>query len=124
MQRSAYREAAVSFEQALAALGHLPESRERLEQAIDLHLDACGALVPTALAKVQDHLREAEALAEALGDERRLGWVLLFLSDRAWLSGNSDWGSRGWPARARDRDPPGRRRASRRGGSIGRPERP
>ena len=33
-----------SFEQALDALQHLPESRERTEQAIDLHLDASGAL--------------------------------------------------------------------------------
>ena len=45
MARSAYREAAAGFEQALDALRHLPESRERTEQAIDLHLDASGALV-------------------------------------------------------------------------------
>ena len=44
MARSAYREAAAGFEQALAALRHLPESRARTEQAIDLHLDASGAL--------------------------------------------------------------------------------
>ena len=35
--RSAIREAASYFEQALTALGHLPESRETQEQAIDLH---------------------------------------------------------------------------------------
>ena len=40
--RSAYREAATGFEQALAALPHLPEGRAHTEQAIDLHLDACG----------------------------------------------------------------------------------
>ena len=34
--RSAYREAAAAFEQALAALGHLPESRGTIEQSIDL----------------------------------------------------------------------------------------
>ena len=33
--RSAYREAAVCFEQALAALDHLPNSRTTSEQAID-----------------------------------------------------------------------------------------
>ena len=35
--RSANREAASYFEQALTALGHLPQSREMREQAIDLH---------------------------------------------------------------------------------------
>ena len=77
MERSAYREAAAGFEQALDALRHLPESRERTEQAIDLHLDASGALVAAGeQAKSTDHAREAEALAEALGDERRLGRAL------------------------------------------------
>ena len=36
--RSAYREAVVCFEQALAALEHLPDSRAATEQAIDLRL--------------------------------------------------------------------------------------
>ena len=45
MERSAYREAAASFDQALDALRHLPESRAWTEQAIDLHLDAGGALL-------------------------------------------------------------------------------
>jgi class 3 adenylate cyclase/tetratricopeptide (TPR) repeat protein len=90
-ERSAYQQAAVCFEQALAALGHIPESREQLEQAIDLHLDAFGALVVTgALAKVPDHLHEAEALTARLGDERRLGWVLVALGNHAWVSGDSD----------------------------------
>jgi len=90
-ERSAYQQAAVCFEQALAALGHIPASRERLEQAIDLHLDAFGALVVTgALAKVPDHLHEAEALTARLGDERRLGWVLVALGNHAWVSGDSD----------------------------------
>ncbi len=44
MERSAYREAAAGFDQALDALQHLPESRARTEQAIDLHLDASVAL--------------------------------------------------------------------------------
>jgi tetratricopeptide (TPR) repeat protein len=90
-ERSAYLQAAACFEQALAALGHMPESREQLEQAIDLHLDAFGALVPAgALAKVSDHLHEAEALTARLGDERRLGWVLVALGNQAWFSGDSD----------------------------------
>ena len=90
-ERSAYEQAAVCFDQALAALGHVPESREQLEQAIDLHLDAFGALVVAgALAKVRDHLHEAEALTARLGDERRLGLVLVALGNHAWVSGDSD----------------------------------
>ena len=90
-ERSAYQQAAVCFEQALAALGHIPAGREQLEQAIDLHLDAFGALVPAgALAKVSNHLHEAEALTARLGDERRLGLVLVALGNHAWVSGDSD----------------------------------
>jgi predicted ATPase/class 3 adenylate cyclase len=90
-ERSAYHQAVLCFEQALVALGHFPESREQLEQAIDLHLDVFGALVPAgALAKVPDHLHEAEALTARLGDERRLGWVLVALGNQAWFSGDSD----------------------------------
>ena len=41
-------------------------------------------------AKGTDHVREAEALAEALGDERRLGWALGRLTDHAWNAGDPD----------------------------------
>ena len=46
MARSAYREAVAYFEQALAALQHLPEGRDTLEQAIDLRLDLRNAFLP------------------------------------------------------------------------------
>src|SRR4029434_2862787 len=36
LARSAYREAVAGFDQALLALGHLPESRETMTQAIDM----------------------------------------------------------------------------------------
>ena len=42
--RSAYREAVVCYEQALAALEHLPDSRATTEQAIDLRLGLRTAL--------------------------------------------------------------------------------
>ena len=45
--RSAYREAVGSFEQALSALSHLPETRATREQAIDLRLALRSALRPT-----------------------------------------------------------------------------
>jgi class 3 adenylate cyclase/tetratricopeptide (TPR) repeat protein len=79
--RSAYREAVEYFEQALSALPHLPEQCATREQAIDLRLALRSALLPSGdLGRILAYLREAEALAEALDDPRRLGQVSLFLS--------------------------------------------
>ena len=47
LTRSAYREAVGSFEQALSALPHLPETRATREQAIDLRLALRSALLPS-----------------------------------------------------------------------------
>jgi tetratricopeptide (TPR) repeat protein len=72
--RSAYREAVVYFEQALAALEHLPEGHETLAQAIDLRLDLRNALQPLdEQTSIFKHLRAVEPLAERLGDPQRLG---------------------------------------------------
>jgi hypothetical protein len=46
MVQSAYHEAVTSFEQALAALAHLPERRDTIEQAIDLRCDLRNVLLP------------------------------------------------------------------------------
>lgn len=79
--RSANREAVAFFEQALAALARLPENRETLEQAIDLRLDMRQALVPLGeFDRILDHLREAETLAKALNDQRRLARTLSWMS--------------------------------------------
>jgi class 3 adenylate cyclase/tetratricopeptide (TPR) repeat protein len=81
MARSAHREAVGYFEQALRALAHLPETRPRREQAIDLRLALRHALQPSRdFGRIMAYLHEAEALAEALDDPRRLGQVCLFLS--------------------------------------------
>jgi tetratricopeptide (TPR) repeat protein len=91
MERSVSTEAAARFEQALDALRHLPESRERTEQAIDLHLAASGAHVAMGSGtKIAEHAREAHALADALGDERRLGRALGRLGARAWQTGDPE----------------------------------
>ena len=75
--RSAYREAVAYFEQALVALAHLPERHETLEQAIDLRFDLRNALLPLdEQARLFDHLRAAEPLAERLGDPQRLGRIV------------------------------------------------
>jgi hypothetical protein len=47
MTRSAHREAARYFEQALGVLTHLPGTRDMREQAIDLRLALRAALSPS-----------------------------------------------------------------------------
>jgi predicted ATPase/class 3 adenylate cyclase len=79
--RSAHHEAVASFEQALSALPHLPEQRDTREQAIDLRLALRTALAPSGdFRRVLAVLHEAETLAEALDDPRRLGQVFRFRS--------------------------------------------
>jgi tetratricopeptide (TPR) repeat protein len=79
--RLAHREAVGYFEQALAALQHLPESRDMREQAIDLQLALRAALYPSSdSGRILACLREAEALAEALDNPHRLGQISVFLS--------------------------------------------
>jgi tetratricopeptide (TPR) repeat protein len=89
--RSAHREAVTCFEQALAALQRLPESRETLEQAIDLRFELRTSLLALGdLGRLLDHLRAAQTLAEALDDARRLGWVLSHLSAYFWQASEHD----------------------------------
>ncbi len=91
MAQSAYREAVGYFEQALSALPHLPETRATREQAIDLRLALRSALGPDGdWGRIRAYLREAEALAEALDDPRRLGQVLIYLSRCFTLMGTYD----------------------------------
>src|SRR4029453_5823817 len=71
--RSANRQSAISFEQALAALAPLPTSRELQELSVDIRLEVRNVLLPLGdIAPMLGHLREAEALAIALDDRRRL----------------------------------------------------
>jgi class 3 adenylate cyclase/tetratricopeptide (TPR) repeat protein len=82
MARSAHREAVGYFERALRALPHLPETRDTRAQAIDLRLALRSALQPSGdFGRILALLREAETLAEALDDPRRLGQVSRFLSN-------------------------------------------
>jgi tetratricopeptide (TPR) repeat protein len=79
--RSANREAAESFEEALAALAHRPDGRETLEEAIDIRLLLRSALLQLGeVVRMTAALREAEVLATALGDRRRLAWVWTYLT--------------------------------------------
>ena len=79
--RSANREAVESFEHALAALAHLPESPETLAEAVDIRLAVRSALLQLGeLRRIAGYLREAESLAAALGDQARLAWVWTYLT--------------------------------------------
>jgi class 3 adenylate cyclase/tetratricopeptide (TPR) repeat protein len=75
--RSANREAATCFEQALDALRRLPEHPDAIAESLDLRFDLRTALLPLGeLGRMRALLDEAEALAEAAGDQRRLGRAL------------------------------------------------
>ena len=80
--RSAHREAVLWFRQALDALRRLPESPEWREQAIDLRLDLRASLYPLGdFETILGYLDEAEKLATAGNDSRRLGWISLHKGD-------------------------------------------
>jgi class 3 adenylate cyclase/tetratricopeptide (TPR) repeat protein len=79
MARSANREAAAYFEQSLLALRQFPETRETVEQAIDLRFNLQASLFPLGeLERMLAVLREAEDLAKALDDPRRLAWAFVY----------------------------------------------
>jgi predicted ATPase len=90
--RSASREAVVCYEQALAALEHLPDSRAATEQAIDLRLDLRPALnaLGEAPSRILDHLHSAEPLAQTLDDPLRLGQVSSEMGAMFWGAGEMD----------------------------------
>jgi tetratricopeptide (TPR) repeat protein len=91
MARSAYRQAVGYLDQALSALQHLPEQRDTLEQAIDLRLALRSALVSFGdWGRILGYLREAESLAAALDDPRRLAQVSHFLAFHFHLRGAYD----------------------------------
>ena len=88
--RSANREAVVAYEQALAALAHLSETRDAMEQGIDVHLALRNALWPLGRFELGfRHLQDAERLASALGDQRRLGWIAAYLSEHTRQTGHA-----------------------------------
>ncbi len=91
LDRSAHREAASYFEQALAALKHLPETRETREQAIDLRLGLRSSLIPLGeIEAVLEHLHAAEQLASMLEDQRQLARVSNATSHHFLVTGNAE----------------------------------
>jgi tetratricopeptide (TPR) repeat protein len=87
--RSANREAATCFEQALDALRRLPEHPAAIAESLDLRFDLRTALVPLGeWGRVGVLLDEAEAIAEAVGDQRRLGRTLDYKVIQFWVAGD------------------------------------
>jgi predicted ATPase len=81
--RSAYREAVEYFRQALEALGHLPETRQTLKQAIDIRIDLGPALMATkghGAPEVEEIYTKAKDLCERVGEIPKLFPVLWGLS--------------------------------------------
>jgi hypothetical protein len=78
--RTTYRDAVSYFEQALAALGHLPQDHATLEQAIEIRRELRNAFGPLGEhARMHDVLREGKfwphRLAIPVGSDRyRLIW--------------------------------------------------
>jgi class 3 adenylate cyclase/tetratricopeptide (TPR) repeat protein len=86
--RSAHQQAITYCEQALGALGHLPETRETRERAFDIWLGMRPSFVPLGQhERIPDILRAAESLAEALGDPQRRARVDSIAVDYYWQVG-------------------------------------
>ncbi|MFQ5830168.1 MAG: adenylate/guanylate cyclase domain-containing protein [Candidatus Methylomirabilia bacterium] len=84
-------EAVKRLERALELLGRLPEGPERIEQAIDLRLELCPPMLQLGrLDEVLRLSREAESLAQRVGDEGRLGKVYAYLSNYHYMKGEPD----------------------------------
>ena len=78
--RSANREAADFYYKSLVALQHLPQDGDALRRAVDIRLELRNPLFLLGrFEELYRSLREAEAIAESLGDQKRLGRVLNFL---------------------------------------------
>jgi tetratricopeptide (TPR) repeat protein len=91
MERSAYHEAIARLGEALGALPHLPDTRERAVQEIDARIDLNIALRAVAdLGHLIDHLSAAKARAESIGDRRRLGLVLAQLTNALFVLGEHE----------------------------------
>jgi tetratricopeptide (TPR) repeat protein len=91
LRGSANREAVAGFEQALVALQHLPDTRETRAQAIDLRFDLRNTLLLLGEhERIFDYMREAEALARAMGDDYRHARVSAYLCTYFFAAGDYD----------------------------------
>jgi tetratricopeptide (TPR) repeat protein len=86
--RSASREAVACFRQALDALDHLPRTPDTIRLSIDIRRDLqSGCILLGELPRMLGTLQEAEPLAKALGDERRLALIWAHMALAFWWTG-------------------------------------
>jgi len=80
--RAAYVQAVASLEEAREALRHLGETPETREQLIDVCLELRGSLYRLGdFEKMRTYLQEAEGIASAMSDSRRLGLVSIHTAE-------------------------------------------
>ena len=96
LAQSAFREVVAALERALDALAHLPETRDTLEQGIDLRVGLRSALYPLGeIRRVLDHLTAAETIGERLADQAGLrAFNSLEAAELSSASSLSTWLSR------------------------------
>jgi len=91
LARSALADARVWFERALGLLETLPATPATRQQAFEIRVDLRPVLIYLGEGRLMlERLREAEALAEQLNDDRRRGSVQGFLAATHALLGESD----------------------------------
>jgi class 3 adenylate cyclase/tetratricopeptide (TPR) repeat protein len=89
--RSALPDARTWFEQALGVLETLPANKPMLEQAFEIRLELRSVLTPLSEPRrALERLREAEALAEQLGDDNRRGRACALMVNVHALLGELD----------------------------------
>jgi predicted ATPase/class 3 adenylate cyclase len=87
--RSASREAAAWFSQAIDGLKRLPDEPDTLRLAVDLRLDLRAALYSLGeFEPMLARLREADELAHKLEDPRRMAWISIYEGEHARQTGN------------------------------------
>jgi transcriptional regulator with AAA-type ATPase domain/tetratricopeptide (TPR) repeat protein len=78
----AHREAVACLENALAALAHLPETRQTREAVVDITFELRNSLLPLGeFAAIFEKLERVRPIAEALGDQQRPAWLNVYLTD-------------------------------------------
>jgi tetratricopeptide (TPR) repeat protein len=91
LERSAHGQAVAWFGETLAALARLPATPESVAAGIDVRFGLRSALIPLGnVARILRVLGEAETLAAAAGDRRRLGWTSAFMTIYHLLDGRHD----------------------------------
>ncbi len=86
--RSANREALAFLEQALGALGHVPETRDTFVQAIDVRLDMRPPLLQLGrLEEIRTLSEDAARMAEQISDEARQARAYAYLINYHYLRG-------------------------------------